>query len=167
MMELECCIKVIRDTGEAKMNIAVGSDHGGFELKEEIVNYLKGKGVNVTDFGTHSGSSVDYPVYGEKVAEAVVSGAADLGIVVCGTGQGIAMAANKVKGIRAAVVADTYSAEMTRLHNNANILSLGGRVVGPGLALKIVETFISTPFEGGRHERRVDLLTSIEAKYSK
>ena len=149
------------------MKIAVGSDHGGFALKEEILGYLKEKGVQVTDFGTYSTESVDYPLYGEKVAEAVVSGEAELGIVVCGTGQGIAMAANKVKGIRAAVVSDTYSAEMTRLHNNANILSLGGRVVGPGLALKIVETFISTAFEGGRHERRVDLLTAIEEKYSK
>ena len=149
------------------MKIAVGSDHGGFALKEEILGYLKEKGVQVTDFGTYSTESVDYPLYGEKVAKAVVSGEAELGIVVCGTGQGIAMAANKVKGIRAAVVSDTYSAEMTRLHNNANILSLGGRVVGPGLALKIVETFISTAFEGGRHERRVDLLTAIEEKYSK
>lgn len=149
------------------MKIAVGSDHGGFALKEEILGYLKEKGVQVTDFGTYSTESVDYPLYGEKVAKAVVSGEAELGIVVCGTGQGIAMAANKVKGIRAAVVSDTYSAEMTRLHNNANILSLGGRVVGPGLALKIVEAFISTAFEGGRHERRVDLLTAIEDKYSK
>lgn len=149
------------------MKIAIGSDHGGFALKEEIMSYLNEKGVQVTDFGTYNLESVDYPFYGEKVAETVASGAADLGIVVCGTGQGIAMAANKVKGIRAAVVSDTYSAEMTRLHNNANVLSLGGRVVGPGLALKIVETFISTAFEGGRHERRVDLLTAIEDKYSK
>ena len=149
------------------MIIAIGSDHGGYELKEEISKYLKGRGISVKDFGTHSLDSVDYPVYGESVAEAVASGTAELGIVVCGTGQGIAMAANKVKGIRAAVVSETYSAEMTRLHNNANVLSLGGRVVGVGLALKIVETFISTPFEAGRHERRVDMLAAIEAKYPK
>lgn len=149
------------------MIIALGSDHGGFELKQEIVRFLKGRGVSVTDYGTHSTDACDYPVYGQMVAEAVVAGKATLGIIVCGTGQGIAMAANKVHGARAAVVADTYSAEMTRLHNDANILSLGGRVLGTGLALKIVETFISTPFEGGRHVRRVELLTSIEEKYAK
>jgi ribose 5-phosphate isomerase B len=149
------------------MKIALGSDHGGFVLKEEISKYLQGRGVEVEDFGTYVCESTDYPSYGQKVAEAVVAGEAELGIIVCGTGQGIAMAANKVPGARAAVVADTFSAEMTRLHNNANILSLGGRVLGVGLALKIVETFISTPFEGGRHERRVGMLSQIEAKYSK
>ncbi len=149
------------------MIIALGSDHGGFSLKEEISGYLKDRGVTVIDHGTYSTESCDYPVYGQKVAESVVSGEANLGILVCGTGQGIAMAANKVHGARAAVVADTYSAEMTRLHNDANILSLGGRVLGSGLALKIVETFISTPFEGGRHSRRVELLTTLEKIYSK
>lgn len=146
------------------MRIAVGSDHGGINLKAEIITYLNENGIEYEDFGTKDTASCDYPVYGEKVAEAVAGGAYDFGILVCGTGLGISLAANKVKGIRAVCVSDTYSAEMGRAHNNANILALGERVVGKGLALKIVETFLNTPFEGDRHLRRVDLIGLIEEK---
>jgi ribose 5-phosphate isomerase B len=142
--------------------IAIGSDHGGFELKEEIRAHLTGQGIEVIDLGTNSRESVDYPKFGFLVGEAVIKGKVDLGIVVCGTGLGISMAANKVPGIRAAVCTETYSARMAREHNNANILALGGRVTGVGLALDIVDIFIKTPFAGGRHSHRVDLITSIE-----
>jgi ribose 5-phosphate isomerase B len=144
------------------LKIAIGSDHGGFELKEEIRAHLTGQGIEVIDFGTNSRESVDYPKYGFLVGEAVTKGKVDLGIVVCGTGLGISMAANKVLGIRAAVCTETYSARMAREHNNANILALGGRVTGVGLALDIVDIFVKTPFAGGRHAHRVDLITSIE-----
>ena len=144
------------------MKIAIGSDHGGFELKEEIRAHLESQGIEVLDVGTNSQDSVDYPLYGFKVGEALNKGQADLGIVVCGTGLGISMAANKVPGIRAAVCTETYSARMAREHNNANVLALGGRVTGVGLALDIVDIFIKTPFAGGRHARRVDLITTIE-----
>lgn len=146
------------------MKIAVGCDHGGLELKKEILRYLKDNDHEVEDFGTHTSESCDYPKYGVAVAEAVVSGAFEKGIIICGTGQGIALAANKVKGARAVVCSDTFSAEMTRAHNDANILSLGERVVGKGLALKIVETWLSTAFEGGRHATRVDLIKTTEDK---
>ena len=144
--------------------VAIGCDPNAVEAKREMIAFLQEKGHTVTDFGS------DDPIYANvaiKVARAVAAGTYDRGILICGTGIGVSLAANKVKGIRAAVVSETYSAEMTRLHNNANVLSLGGRVVGVGLALKIVETFISTPFEAGRHERRVDMLAAIEAKYPK
>lgn len=146
------------------MKIALGCDHGGLELKMEILKYLEGKGHEVKDFGTHTAASCDYPVYGVAVAEAVVSGDFEKGIIICGTGQGIALAANKVKGARAVVCSDTFSAEMTRAHNDANILSLGERVIGKGLALKIVDTWLSTAFEGGRHAGRVDLIKATEDK---
>lgn len=146
------------------MKIALGCDHGGLELKMEILKYLEGKGHEVKDFGTHTSASCNYPVYGVAVAEAVVSGDFEKGIIICGTGQGIALAANKVKGARAVVCSDTFSAEMTRAHNDANILSLGERVVGKGLALKIVDTWLSTAFEGGRHAERVDLIKATEDK---
>lgn len=146
------------------MKIAIGSDHGGLELKKEIVAYLEAVGHTVEDFGTKTTDSCDYPVYGQIVAENVASGSYDKGILICGTGQGIALAANKVKGIRAVVCSDTFSAEMTRAHNDANILSLGERVVGKGLALKIVETWLNTAFEGGRHETRVNLIKALEDK---
>lgn len=146
------------------MKIAIGCDHGGLELKKEVLAYLKGQGHEVEDFGTHSNESCDYPKYGVAVAEAVVGGMFEKGIIVCGTGQGIALAANKVKGVRAVVCSDTFSAEMTRAHNDANILSLGERVVGKGLALKIVETWLNTSFEGGRHANRVDLIKATEDK---
>ena len=142
--------------------IAIGSDHGGFALKQEIMAHLKEKGVEYKDFGTYTDESCDYPDYGEAVARAVASGECERGIAVCGTGIGISIAMNKVRGIRAALCGDCYSAEMTRRHNDANILALGGRVVGAGLALKIVDIFLETPFEGGRHARRVAKIHEIE-----
>ncbi|HVJ49208.1 ribose 5-phosphate isomerase B [Desulfitobacterium sp.] len=144
------------------MKIALGADHGGYELKNEIRTHLIDQGIEILDLGTNSKESVDYPKYGFRVGKAILQGEADLGIVVCGTGLGISMAANKVPGIRAALCTETYSARMSREHNNANVLALGGRVTGVGLALDIVDMFIKTPFAGGRHARRVDLLTSIE-----
>lgn len=149
------------------MKIAIGSDHGGINLKADIVAYLEELGHEVQDHGTHDATSCDYPDYGEKVGVAVASGESELGILICGTGLGISMAANKVKGVIAAVCSDTFSAEMARAHNNANILAFGERVVGPGLARKLVKTFLETSFEGGRHERRVGKIKAIEDKYMK
>ena len=145
------------------MKIGLGSDHGGYNLKEEIKKHLQSKGIECVDFGTENGiDSVDYPIYGEKVAKAVVSNDVDYGILCCGTGIGISLAANKVKGIRCAVVSDTFSAKMSKAHNNANMLSLGERVIGKGLALEIVDTWLNTEFEGERHLRRVKMLGDIE-----
>ena len=136
--------------------IALGSDHGGYELKQEIIRYLEKKGYEYRDYGCDSTDSVDYPVYGKLVGEAVASGECERGILICGTGIGISITANKIKGVRAALCTDCCMAEATRQHNDANILALGGRVVGPGLALKIVETFLTTPFSGDdRHVRRI------------
>jgi ribose 5-phosphate isomerase B len=149
------------------MKIAIGCDHGGYELKEALKAYIEGRGAEVLDFGTYSSESVDYPVYGQKVAEAVSQKEADLGILICGTGLGMSYVANKVKGIRCACVSDVFSAEMARLHNDANVLAMGARVVGLGLATKIAETFLGTEFEGGRHQRRVDMITAVEEKYFK
>ncbi len=149
------------------MKIGIGSDHGGYNLKEEIKSYLQGKGYEVVDFGTNSNDSVDYPDYGRSVAEGVIKGDVEKGIVCCGTGIGISIAANKVPGIRCAVVSDTFSAKMSRAHNNANMLSLGERVVGRGLALEIVDVWMNAEFEGERHARRVGKLSEIEEKYSK
>ena len=142
--------------------IAIGSDHGGFALKQEIMQHLEAAGCAYKDFGTYTADSCDYPDYGEAVARAVASGEYERGILICGTGIGISISANKVKGIRAALCGDCYSAEMTRRHNDANILALGARVLGPGLALKIVDTFLATEFEGGRHARRVAKIHEIE-----
>lgn len=142
--------------------IAIASDHGGFELKKEIMKHLEAKGYALKDFGTYTTDSCDYPIYGEAAARAVASGECEKGIIICGTGIGISISANKVKGIRAALCGDCYSAEYTRLHNDANILALGARTTGSGLALKIVDTFLSTEFEGGRHARRVALISEIE-----
>lgn len=144
--------------------IAIGSDHGGYALKQEIMKYLGGRGLEYKDFGTYSEDSCDYPVYGEAVARAVASGECERGILICGTGIGISIAANKVGGIRCANCADCYSAEMCRRHNNANILALGARTLGSGLALKIAETFLDTGFDGGRHARRVDMLDKIQPR---
>lgn len=139
--------------------IAIGSDHGGFELKQEIMEHLKKRGLAFRDFGTYTADSCDYPVYGKAVAQAVASGEYACGILICGTGIGISITANKVPGIRAALCTDCFSAEATRAHNNANILALGGRVVGAGLALKIVDTFLDTPFsEDERHIRRISMI---------
>ncbi len=149
------------------MKIAIGNDHSALELKAIVINHLKEKGHEVIDFGTNTAESCDYPIYGEKVAVAVKEKQAELGILICGTGIGISLAANKVPGIRAAVCSEPYSAKMTRAHNNANILAFGARVVGGDLAKMIVDAFIDTKFEGERHQRRVDMLTAIEQKYSK
>lgn len=136
--------------------IALGSDHGGYELKQEIISHLESKGITYRDYGSFSPEPADYPEYAHTVAHAVVDGECEKGILICGTGIGISIAANKVKGIRAAVCTDCFTAEATRMHNDANILALGGRVVGPGLALKIVDTFLNTPFSGEeRHSRRI------------
>ena len=139
--------------------IAIGSDHGGFELKKEVMAHLDARGLEYKDFGTYSDASCDYPVYGKAVAKAVASGECERGIIICGTGIGISIAAHKVHGIRAALCGDCFSAEATRQHNDANVLALGARVVGPGLALKIVDTFLDTPFSNGeRHIRRIEMI---------
>ncbi|MCQ4923169.1 ribose 5-phosphate isomerase B [Tissierella carlieri] len=144
------------------MKIGIGSDHGGFELKEYIKEYLDREGISYIDYGTNSIESVDYPDYGKKVSEAVVSKEVDKAVVICGTGIGISIACNKVKGIRCALCGDTYSARMSREHNDANILALGGRVIGRDLALEIVSIWLKTKFEGGRHEKRVEKISEIE-----
>ena len=139
--------------------IAIGSDHGGFELKKEILAHLDARGLEYKDFGTYSDASCDYPVYGKAVANAVASGECERGIIICGTGIGISITANKVHGIRAALCGDCFSAEATRQHNDANVLALGARVIGPGLALKIVDTFLDTPFSNSeRHIRRIEMI---------
>jgi len=147
------------------MKIALGSDHGGYGLKELIKKHLQDKGLDIKDFGTHSAASTDYPDFAREVGEAVVDGDFDRGILVCGTGIGISIAANKVPGIRCALLSDCFSAKATRQHNNANIMALGERVVGTGLALEIVDTWLGTEFEGGRHQNRIDKITEIEKKY--
>ncbi len=146
------------------MKIAIGNDHAALELKKVIKAYVEDMGHEVIDFGTHTADSCDYPVYGEKVARAVAGGECELGILICGTGIGISLAANKVKGIRAAVCSESYSARLTRAHNNANIIAFGARVIGEDTAKDIVNAFINTPFEGGRHQRRIDMITEIENK---
>lgn len=146
------------------MKIAIGNDHAALELKKVIKTYVEDMGHEVIDFGTHTADSCDYPVYGEKVARAVAGGECELGILICGTGIGISLAANKVKGIRAAVCSESYSARLTRAHNNANIIAFGARVIGEDTAKDIVNAFINTPFEGGRHQRRIDMITEIENK---
>lgn len=142
------------------MKIAIAADHGGFELKEELKRRLET--FSLTDLGTHSADSVDYPDFGASLAKRVASKEFDFGILLCGTGIGISIAANKVKGIRAALCHNTYTAEMARKHNDANILAMGGRVVDTELATQITQTFLKTAFEGGRHARRVDKITALE-----
>ena len=145
------------------MKVAIGADHGGYELKESIKRHLVEQGIEVEDFGTNSPDSVDYAIIAEKVGEYVIENKI-LGILCCGTGIGISIAANKIKGVRAACCSDYFSAKMTRAHNDANILCLGGRVVGAGLAAELVDVFLSTGFEGGGHQRRVDQITALESK---
>lgn len=136
--------------------IALGCDHGGYELKQEVIAYLEKNGLEYKDFGCYSIEAVDYPVYAKLVAKAIQSGECEKGILICGTGIGISITANKFKGIRAALCSDCFSAEATRLHNDANIVAMGARVVGPGLAIKIIDTFLNTPFSGEeRHKRRI------------
>jgi ribose 5-phosphate isomerase B len=142
--------------------IAIGSDHGGFHLKEDIKQFLQERGVACRDFGTYSTDSVDYPDISRAVAQAVAGGECERGIIICGTGIGVSIAANKVKGIRAALCHDVFSAQMSREHNNANILTMGERVIGCGLARMIVEKWLATEFAGGRHSRRVDKIGELE-----
>ena len=141
--------------------LAIASDHGGFALKQEIMAHLRATGVEFEDLGTYSEESCDYPVYAEKLGKAVAAGDYEKGILICGTGIGISIAANKIHGVRAALCGDCYSAEMCRRHNDANVLALGGRVLGVELAKRIVDTFLTAPFEGGRHQRRVDLISAL------
>lgn len=145
------------------MNIGVGGDHGGYELKTEIAAYLTSLGHEVTDYGSHSGARVDYPEYGRVVGEAVAAGHVDLGIAICGSGVGISVAANKVRGVRCSCVSEPYSARLARLHNDANVLAMGGRVVGVELAKMIVDEFIGTKPEGGRHAERREQLAALDA----
>ena len=146
------------------MKIAIGNDDSAVELKNIVKKHLEDQGYEVLNLGTDSEESCDYPIYGEKVGRAVVSGEADLGIAICGTGLGISLAANKVKGVRACVCSEPYTAKMSRLHNDANVLAFGARVIGSEMAKMIVDTWLSTEFEGGRHQRRVDLIMAIEEK---
>lgn len=143
------------------MKLAIASDHGGFELKEQIKSHLIKRNIEVVDLGTHDSQSVDYPAFGKACGEEVASGRVDKGIVCCGTGVGISIAANKVKGIRCALVTNVFMAEMAKRHNNANILALGGRVLSPEEAIIMVDTWLDNEFEGGRHQRRVDMLDQI------
>ncbi|MDY6016499.1 MAG: ribose 5-phosphate isomerase B [Oscillospiraceae bacterium] len=146
--------------------IALGCDHAGFELKQFIIKHLEDRGIEYKDYGTYSTDSVDYAVYAEKTARAVVGGECTLGLLFCGTGVGISMAANKVRGIRAACCSDMFSAEMTRRHNDANILCLGGRVVSPEKAIELVDVFLDTPFSGeDRHARRIAQITELENRF--
>ena len=149
------------------MKIAIGCDHGGIVLKPAIVETLEKRGIQVEDMGCYDTSSVDYPDYALKVAEAVSRGECDKGIVLCGTGIGISIAANKVRGIRAGVVHDEFTAEMISAHNNANVIAIGGRVVSPEMAARMVGIWLDTPFQGGRHEGRVEKISAIEDKYFK
>ncbi|MBQ6336205.1 MAG: ribose 5-phosphate isomerase B [Ruminococcus sp.] len=142
--------------------IAIGCDHGGINIKNAVIEYMKENGIEYKDFGCYTTESVDYPAYAYQVAKTVADGEAELGIICCGTGIGVSMAANKVKGIRAAVCTDEFCAEMTRRHNNANIMCMGGRVIDEEKAVKLASIFLNTPFEGGRHEKRVNMITEIE-----
>ena len=144
------------------MKIALGCDHGGYELMQEVKKHLESLGIEYADFGTYGLESCHYPVFGEAAARAVQKGECELGIVICTTGIGVSMAANKVKGIRCALCGDSYSAEMTRRHNDANVLAMGAGIIGPNMAKKITEVFLTTAFEGGRHARRVGLLDNIQ-----
>lgn len=144
------------------MKISMGCDHGGYALKERVKKYLTDKGHEVVDCGTNSTDSVDYPVFGEAAGRKVASGECERGIVICTTGIGISMAANKVRGVRCALCSEPYSAEMTRRHNDANVLAMGAAMIGPMMAERIVDVFLATEFEGGRHARRVALVDGIE-----
>ena len=145
-------------------NLIIGSDHGGYELKLQIIEYLQKKGIQVIDVGCDSADSCDYPIYASALCKHIQNRDAPLGILICGTGIGMSLAANKYKGIRAAVCSDTFSARLTREHNDANVLCFGARVVGIGLALDLVDAFLDADFEGGKHKRRVDMITAIEEK---
>lgn len=146
--------------------IAIGSDHAGYELKQVIMKHLEERNLEFKDYGTYSSDSCDYAVYAEKTARAIVDGECEIGLLFCGTGVGISIAANKVRGIRACCCSDLFSAEMTRLHNNANLLCLGGRVVTPEKAIELVDIFLDTPFSGEeRHQRRIDQIIDLENRF--
>lgn len=147
------------------MKIAIGCDHVGFELKDRLIRHLEEKGIQYHDYGTYNTDRTDYPIYGEAVANAVVGGECDRGLLICGTGVGISIAANKVPGIRAVVCSEPYSALLSRQHNDSNILAMGARVVGGDLALMILDVWLSGKYEGGRHQKRVDLIAQIERKH--
>lgn len=142
--------------------IVIGCDHAGFELKGKVIAHLKDRGFEITDVGTDSTASCDYPLFAKALCKVLQDGEAELGILICGTGIGMSMAANKCRGIRACACSDTFSARLTRNHNDANVLCIGARVVGEGLAYDLVDAFLDAPFEGGKHQRRVDLITAIE-----
>lgn len=142
--------------------LAIGSDHGGFELKNHVINHLKERGIEYRDYGCFDESSVDYPDIAKAVGEAVVSGECENGILICGTGIGISIAANKIDGVRAALCSDVYSAKMTKEHNNANIICMGGRVIGRELAFMIVDAWLDAEFQGGRHQQRIDKIHNLE-----
>jgi len=147
------------------MKVAIGCDHGGFDLKTDIIEHLKKQGKEVTDFGTYNRDSCDYPDYAVPVCEAVLSGKADFGILICGTGIGMSISANKIDGIRCALLGDVFSAKATRAHNNTNVMALGGRVTGPGLALEIVDAFLGTEFSGAvRHVNRINKVMNLEKR---
>lgn len=146
------------------MKIAIGCDHVGYELKNKVIEHLNEKGYEIEDFGTDSAERTDYPIYGEAVAHAVADNECDKGILICGTGVGISLAANKVKGIRAVVCSEPYSALLSRQHNDTNILAFGARVVGLDLALMIVDVWLSGEYEGGRHAKRVEMIKEIESR---
>ena len=145
--------------------IAIGSDHGGYDLKQVVIGYLKEKGIAYKDFGCPDKNSCDYPIYGRAAAKAVATGECEKGIVICTTGIGISIVANKVKGVRCALCQDSYGAKMTRLHNDANVMCMGARTLGVGVALELAELFVDTPFEGGRHAVRVDMISDMEEKF--
>ena len=142
--------------------IIIGSDHGGYELKLPVIKHLQEMGIEVIDVGCDSAESCDYPLFAKPLCEKIQAGEASLGILICGTGIGMSMAANKCKGIRAAACSDTFSARLTRIHNDANVLCLGARVVGPGLAMDLVDAFLNAEFEGGKHKRRIDMFADFE-----
>ena len=144
--------------------LVIASDHGGFALKQELMEHLRARGVEFEDIGTYTEESCDYPEYAERAARGVAEGKYEKGILVCGTGIGMSLAANKIRGIRCAVLSDCFSAEMCRAHNDANMIALGGRVIGAELAKRMVDLFLDTPFMGGRHARRVDLICALEEK---
>lgn len=144
------------------MKVYIANDHAAVDLKNELMDYVKSLGFEPINLGTDTSESVNYPIYAEKAAKAVLADAGSLGILICGTGVGMSLAANKVHGIRAAAVSEVYSAKLTRMHNDANILCIGARVIGSETAKMIVEAFLTTPFEGGRHQTRVDMITALE-----
>lgn len=149
------------------MKVAVGCDHGGLNLKKEVIKILEARGYEYKDFGTYSDASCDYPDYALPVAEAVASGEMDRGIIICGTGIGVSIVANKVPGVRCALCHDVFSAKATRMHNDTNVMTMGERVIGKGLMTEIVNAWLDTEFEGGRHVQRIEKITAIEKKYNK